>query len=473
LSRRYAPILARPLAPLKPAFVMPRRSRADATRAGRLYSRPACHDTIAIASARRFAVTTSAPAAVGRPGAADEIDGSYAWGRLAASLLLSTIGGVAMWSIAVVLPSVQGDFGVDRADASLSYTAVMLGFVVGGPIMGRLSDRRGIVVPVTLGALMLGGGFVAASQAAANWQFALAHGLLIGVGGAASFGPVIADISLWFARRRGIAVAICSSGSYLAGTVWPLVIEPLAQSLGWRRTYCGIGVFCVAAMLPLALALRRRLSGTAPGGVAASRSALSPLPAGVTPLRLQLLLMLAGIACCAAMAMPQVHIVAYCVDLGFGSANGARMLSLMLGAGIVSRLSFGLIVDRIGPLSALLLSSSLQATALLLYFWADGLMSLYAVTALFGLVQGGIVLTYTLIVREYYPAAEAGTRIGLVLSATLAGMAIGGWISGAIFDATLSYRTAFLGGFAWNLVNIAIVLWLLARLPRRRYPAWA
>src|SRR3954447_8124148 len=179
--------------------------------------------------------------------------------------------------------------------------------------------------------------------------------------------------------------------------------------------------------------------------------------------------MLAGVFCCVAMAMPQVHIVAYCTDLGFGTANGARMLSLMLGAGIISRLSFGLIVDRIGPLAALLLSSSLQAASLLLYFWANGLTSLYIVTALFGLVQGGIVLTYTLIVREYYPAAEAGTRIGLVLSATLAGMAIGGWMSGAIFDATLSYRAAFLNGFGWNLLNIAIALWLFWRLPRRRF----
>ncbi|MGD9617381.1 MAG: MFS transporter [Alphaproteobacteria bacterium] len=409
-------------------------------------------------------MTANTPAAI-RPIAAGEIDSFYAYTRLAASLLLSTIGGVAMWSIAVVLPAVQADFGVDRASASLSYTAVMLGFVLGGPVMGRLSDRMGIVIPVALGAVMLGVGFAAASQAAHNWQFALAHGLLIGVGGSASFGPVIADVSLWFLRRRGIAVAICSSGSYLAGTIWPLVIQPLAQSAGWRQTYFGIGVFCVATMLPLALALRRRISAAAGGRVLSMRSEPPVLLAGLTPNRLQLLLMLAGVLCCAAMAMPQVHIVAYCVDLGFGSANGARMLSLMLATGIISRLTFGLIVDRIGSLPALLLSSSLQAVSLLLYFWADGLMSLYVVTALFGLVQGGIVLTYTLIVREYYPAAEAGTRVGLVLSATLAGMAIGGWTSGVIFDATLSYRAAFLSGFGWNLLNIAIAGWLLVRLP--------
>jgi MFS family permease len=417
-------------------------------------------------------VTMSTPTTVGAA-AAGGVDSPYAYLRLAVSVLLSTTGGVSMWSIAVVLPLVQADFGIDRADASLSYTAVMLGFVLGGPLMGRLSDRMGIVAPVALGAIMQGIGFAAASQAAGNWQFALAHGVLIGVGGSASFGPVIADISLWFLRRRGIAVAICSSGSYLAGAIWPLVIQPLAQSAGWRQTYLGIGVFCIAAMLPLALALRRRKSTAIGDRVASMRSGRPVLPTGLTPNRLQLLLMLAGVFCCVAMAMPQVHIVAYCADLGFGTASGARMLSLMLGAGIISRLSFGLIVDRIGPLAALLLSSSLQAASLLLYFWANGLTSLYVVTALFGLVQGGIVLTYTLIVREYYPAAEAGTRIGLVLSATLAGMALGGWMSGAIFDATLSYRAAFLNGFGWNLLNIAIAGWLFVRLPRRRYAALA
>ena len=256
-------------------------------------------------------------------------------------------------------------------------------------------------------------------------------------------------------------------------SIWPLVIQPLAHSIGWRQTYFGIGIFCIAAMLLFALVLRRRMSGVTRNRVLSMRSEPPAMPAGLTPNRLQLLLMLAGVSCCAAMAMPQVHIVAYCVDLGFGSASGARMLSLMLAAGIVSRLTFGLIVDRIGALPALLLSSSLQAACLLLYFWADGLLSLYVVTALFGLVQGGIVLTYTLIVREYYPAAEAGTRVGLVLSATLAGMAIGGWISGVIFDATLSYRAAFLSGFGWNLLNIAIAGWLLVRLPQRRHSVWA
>src|SRR5262249_34396266 len=154
-------------------------------------------------------------------------------------------------------------------------------------------------------------------------------------------------------------------------------------------------------------------------------------------------------------------------DLGYGSAHGAQMLSLMLATGIVSRLGFGWIADRIGPLRALLLSSFLQAASLLLYLGSNKLVSLYAVTAIFGLAQGGIVPTYTLIIGQYSPPSEAGTRIGVVLSSTLAGMAIGGWMSGAIFDVTLSYRAAFLNGFAWNLMNMAIAVWLLLRLPYR------
>lgn len=394
-------------------------------------------------------------------------DSAYAWARLLASVLISTIGGVGMWSISVVLPTLQADFGATRADISLAYTAVMLGAVAGGPPMGWLADKFGIGVPVAAGAGLLALGLALASQTTTIWQFALVHGLLIGVGTSASFGPVIADISLWFSQRRGIAVAICSSGSYLAGMVWPLVIQPLTQSVGWRQTYLGIAVFCLCSTLLLLLALRRRMPRD--DGAQFIPRGLAPAGLGTgAGTRLQLLLMLAGVACCIAMAMPQVHIVAYCADLGYGPARGAQMLSLMFATGIVSRLGFGWVADRIGPVPALLVSSSLQSASLLAYFGANGLTSLYVVTAVFGLVQGGIVPTYAMIVRECYPPSEAGSRVGLVLSSTLGGMAIGGWMSGAIFDATLSYRAAFLNGFAWNLLNMAIAIWLLFRLPRYR-----
>jgi predicted MFS family arabinose efflux permease len=281
---------------------------------------------------------------------------------------------------------------------------------------------------------------------------------------------VIADISHWFSRRRGMAVAICSCGSYLAGTVWPPVVQHFTQTVGWRATHLGIGVFCAVTMLPLALLLRR----PAPP-LHGQRSATLPRPVrrpgAVPPTTLQGLLMVAGLACCVAMAMPQVHIVAYSGDLGHGVVHGAEMLSLMLGFGIVSRLASGWLADRIGPLITLALGSGLQALSLLLYLPVDGLATLYVVSALFGLSQGGIVPSYTLIVREYFPPEEAGTRIALVLSATMAGMALGGWMSGALFDYTRSYQAAFLNGFLWNLLNLGIALWLCRRLAWRVAPA--
>jgi MFS family permease len=182
---------------------------------------------------------------------------------------------------------------------------------------------------------------------------------------------------------------------------------------------------------------------------------------GLNPALAQTLLCIAGVACCVAMSMPQVHIVAYCTDLGFNAARGAEMLSLMLGLGVVSRLVSGWISDRIGGLRTLLLGSVLQGIALLLFLPYDGLVSLYVVSGLFGLFQGGIVPAYALIVRQHFAPAEAGARVGTVLMATLFGMALGGWMSGAVFDLTGSYRAAFINGIAWNLLNVGIVSFLL------------
>jgi MFS family permease len=284
--------------------------------------------------------------------------------------------------------------------------------------------------------------------------------LLIGFGSAATFGPLMTDISHWFLRRRGIAVAICAAGNYVAGALWPPVVQHFIAVAGWRQTHTGIGVFCVATMVPLALLLRRRTAA------ASHPAAVLPAAQGtlrLSPGALQILLVVAGVACCAAMAMPQVHIVAYCGDLGYGVARGAEMLSLMLGFGIVSRIASGFIADRIGGLATLLLGSLLQGTALVLYLVFDSLGALYLISALFGLFQGGIVPMYAIIIREYFPAKEAGTRLGLVLMATLVGMAFGGWVSGEIFDLTGSYRSAFANGLLWNLLNGSIVLWLLQR----------
>jgi MFS family permease len=395
-----------------------------------------------------------------------QVDSAAAWLRLAVAMLLATIGGVGMWSVVVALPAIQADFGVDRAAAALPYTFAMLGFGGGGIIMGRLADRFGVAVPLVLGTLALGLGYVTAGLAPSLWQVAIAHGLLIGFGCSATFGPLMADISHWFLRRRGIAVALAASGNYLAGTIWPPVVQHFITSSGWRATHIGIGLFLVAAMLPLVYWLRARLEehhSEAASAAAARRQAELPLSPGA----LQILLCIAGIACCVAMSMPQVHIVAYCGDLGYGVARGAQMLSLMLACGIVSRIASGFIADRIGGVRTLLMGSVLQGTALLLYLFFDGLFSLYVISALFGLFQGGIVPSYAIIVREFFPARDAGTRLGLVLMATLLGMALGGWLSGAIFDLTGSYQAAFLNGIGWNLLNVSIMTFLLLRARHR------
>ena len=293
-----------------------------------------------------------------------EAESAYAWIRLAAALLIMTIGGAAMYGVVVALPTLQAEFGVARADASLPYTLTMIGFGVGGILMGRLSDRFGVVVPIVIGALSLGAGFILCGMALTLWQFSLAHGLLAGLlGCAATFAPLVADTSMWFTRRRGIAVGICASGNYLAGAVWPPLLQHFFETAGWRATYTGLGLFCLATILPLALLLRKRppLPGHADTSATANRSARS---LGLTPNALLALLSVAGLACCVAMSMPQVHIVAYCGDLGYGAARGAEMLSVMLGFGIVSRLASGWISDRIGGLRTLLLGSVLQGIAL-------------------------------------------------------------------------------------------------------------
>ncbi|HYN12333.1 MAG TPA: MFS transporter [Burkholderiales bacterium] len=387
----------------------------------------------------------------------------YAYLRLGIALVLMTIGGAGMYAVVVALPPVQADFGVARGDASLPYTLTMIGFGLGGILMGRLSDRFGVIVPVLIGGVGLGLGFIAAGMSGSLLQFSLAHGLLIGLlGCSATFAPLVADISLWFTRRRGMAVAICISGNYLAGAAWPPVLQHFFETAGWRATYIGVGIFCLASVLPLAFFLRTRPPLPQPSTTAFSGTRFER-PLGLSPNALLALLCIAGVACCVAMSMPQVHIVAYCGDLGYGAARGAEMLALMLGCGIVSRLASGWISDRIGGLRTLLLGSALQGIALAMFLPFDGLVSLYVVAAMFGLFQGGIVPAYAIIVRELFPPGEAGMRTGVVLMATLFGMALGGWLSGAIFDMTGSYRAAFVNGIGWNLLNLTIAFWLLRR----------
>jgi len=389
------------------------------------------------------------------------VETPYAWLRLTAAVVLSSIGSVGTWSVPVVLAPVQAAFGVARGDASLPFTLAMIGFALGGVVMGKLTDRFGVLAPVLCGVSALGTGYITAGFAPNLILFALAH-LLIGVGTSATFGPLMADASQWFTRHRGIAVAIVSSGNYIGGAIWPPLLQHLVTAEGWRATHIGIGALCPLLMLLFLPMLRRRAPSDG-GAVADALIAAAQRGPELSANALQAVLCVAGVACCVAMAMPQVHIVAYCGDLGYGVARGAEMLSLMLGFGIFSRIGSGFVADRIGGEATLVLGSALQGLALLLYLLFDGLASLYVVSALFGLFQGGIVPMYAIIVRQYFSPQEAGTRLGIVLMATLFGMALGGWMSGALFDVTGSYRAAFVNGLIWNLLNVSIALWLLMR----------
>jgi len=396
------------------------------------------------------------------------LDSRASWARLCLLLLVSSIGGVGMWSVVVTLPAVQAEFGVARAGAALPYTLTMLGFAVGGVVMGRATDRFGIARVVAVAGAMLAAGYVLASRTHDLLTYALVHGVLIGMlGSGALFGPIMADASLWFRRRRGLAVAIAAAGNYVAGAVWPPIVAGATQSFGWRLTEFGIGVVMLLTIVPLAWLLRA--PSPVQGTVGTDAAAATPQARlGLTPGLLLTLLVAAGLGCCVAMSMPQVHIVAYCGDLGYGPARGAEMLSLMLGLGIVSRVGSGWVADRIGGLPTLLTGSVLQLASLSLFLFFDSLTSLYVISGLFGLFQGGIVPSYAIIVREYFPARGVGAKVGFVLAATIVGMALGGWMTGAIFDHTGSYRLAFANGIAWNLMNGAIAATLLWRAHLRR-----
>jgi MFS family permease len=400
-----------------------------------------------------------------------ETDSRASWMRLLILVMTATIGAVGMWSVVVTLPAVQAEFGVARGAASLPYTLTMVGVAFGSVLLGRAADRFGIAIVVAIGAVCLGIGYVGAAFATNLWQYALIHGLLIGLfGGAATFGPVMTEASYWFARHRGLAVSLCASGNYLAGALWPGVVGHFVQTSGWRWTEMAVGVFCLATMLPLAFLLR---GGRPAGNTSLSAAYATTNTLGFAPNTLLLLLVAAGLSCCVAMAMPQVHIVAYCGDLGYGAISGTRMLALMLGCGIASRIGSGWVADRIGGVRTLLCGSLLQALSLCLYLGFDSLGSLYAISALFGLVQGGLVPSYAIIVRECFPPQQAGVRFGVVLMASLLGMALGGWISGWVFDLTLSYQAAFANGIVWNGLNIVIALVLMTRQRRKTALAWA
>lgn len=405
------------------------------------------------------------------------VETPYGWAVVAASTALVAVSFGSNYLVVVGLKPIAEEFGWPRSIPSLAYSLTLFGAGLGGVAMGWLADRIGIFRPALLGALMVGLGAVVAGQAQGALALLLAHGVLMGLlGNSTVFTPLLTNATRWFDRRRGIAVSLVASGQSLAGFAWPPVFRWGIDQYGWRETMTAFGIFAACAMLPIAFVLRRP-----PPAPPASRKQEGARDAagrvlGLAPNLVLAMLFLAIIGCCVAMAMPMVHIVAYCSDLGFAAARGAEMLSLLLGSAVASRLLFGGLADRIGALPTLLISSGLQALALALYAWIDTLFGLYMLSVVFGLVFGGIVPSYALAVRELFPESEAGWRIGVVYLGGTIGMGVGGWLGGAIFDLTGAYHAAFLTGFAFNLANLALVVPLVWRHrgpTRRAAPAAA
>ena len=384
--------------------------------------------------------------------------------RLFASLLLMAVAGSAMYAAVLVLEPATVEFGIGRGAGSLPYTLFMIGFATGGVMMGRLADRFGIIAPAMLASLCLPAGLLFAAEATQLWHFSVSLGVLCGLFGmAATFAPIASDISHWFTARRGLAVGIVISGTYVSGAVWPPVLQHFIDTYGWRATFEGLGHLTLLIMVPLTLLLYRPAIVDHEDGPATRRDGSRRRTLGFSSPSLQGLLCVAGVGCCAAMAMPQVHIVPLVIDLDFDAVHGARMLALMYGCGVVSRLVSGWLSDRIGGLKALVVGSALQGLVIFGFLFADGLTALYVLAIAFGLSQGGIVPSYTIIIRSLFPAGEAGWRIGMTMMCTVGGMALGAWTAGVLYDLTGNYTASILAAVGFNVLNLAIALWLIAR----------
>ena len=389
-----------------------------------------------------------------------EYDSLKSWIRLILLFSLGITGTVGMWSVVVVMPAIESDFNIDRGKASLLYATTMVGFGLGNFLIGKIIDKYGLKLPIIVATLILVISYLIGTISTEFWHLLILQ-IFMGTAAATFFGPSMADIGNFFEKSRGLAVAIIASANYVAGAFWPLIISYFLETMTWKDVYLYIALICIIIMIPISFFLKNNISQNESDiTTEASNSKLTNL----SPSALQTLLILAGIGCCLAMAMPQVHIVALCVERGFGLSIGAEILAVMLFSGMISRVGFGYLSDKIGPVYTLFIGSLLQMISLVFFLPFDSQLSLYIVSLMFGLSQGGIVPAYAMIVRKYLPLKEVGERVGLVIMATIVGMGLGGWMSGEIFDITQSYKLAFVNGIFWNFTNLLIVTFIMWKI---------
>ena len=387
----------------------------------------------------------------------------YGWVVVWASLVLNGIALGAPTLLFVALKPIAADLGGGRWVPSFGYSLLMVGTGIGGIAMGWWMDKRGILQPILFGSAMICLGSLVASQSEGRWGFWIANGLLIGLlGKAAMIAPLVANATRWFDRRRGLAVAIIASGQGLAGAVWPSVFGYLENKVGWQETYSYYAIFAAVTMLPLCWLVRPKPPVPPPGPIrlAASRDGrVLDWPAD----RVQVMLWLAAIGCCGGMSMPMVHLVSHASDLGYAEARGAELLTVLMVAGFVSRMGFGMLSDRIGAAPTLLIASACQMVMLTVFAFVESLTGLYIAALMFGLGFAGIMPCYPLLLRLWFPVSQIGWRIGAQYLFAAIGMAAGSTIAGYIFDVTGSYAPAFLTGAAFNAMNFLLVSMLHLR----------
>jgi MFS family permease len=391
------------------------------------------------------------------------IETRSSWIVASVSVALLSLSFGALWITAVGLKSIAADLGGARSAPSLANSLAWFGSSVGGIAMGRLADRFGIRWTVMFGAVSICIGLFI-STLGEPWQLYVGHGVFMGLlGNAGLNAPLYVYVSRWFDRRRGSALALISSGGYVAGTVWPPIFERAIALAGWRPTMIAYGLFMVAIITPLALIFLRVPPETATGATGDAGKTTTPRVFGWPPNFVFATLALAAFLCCVTMSMPQAHLVAFCSDLGISATHGAAMLSLLLGAGFLSRQVWGAISDRIGGLLTLLISSVLQATAMIGFVLTQDEAGLFAVAGAFGLGFSGLVPAYVLAIREYFPAREASWRVPTLLLLSGSGMATGTWLAGILYDHFGFYAPAFAAGVGFNLLNFAAIATLVAR----------
>ena len=390
-----------------------------------------------------------------------EQDSQQAWFRLAIIFTMSVIGTAGMWSVVIILPNIQNEFALDRAASTYPYVATMFGYGFGNVIIGRMLDKIGIKKPIIFALSLLVTSYVL-SFFAKNVFWLSTIQFFLGFSAAAFFGPMMADISNYFYKRKGLAVSLVASGQHLCGAIWPFVIKDFIIEGDWRNAHLFIALVC-SILIPI---LFYFLGNKVPKMnneqklTTQDEDINSKVNLSISNRQIQILLMIAGVLCCVAMSMPQVHIVPLCIDNGYGLAVGTEILSFMLFAAVASRVIFGFLSDKIGPIQTLILGSSLQAISLTMFLPFNSQLSLYIVAICFGLSQGGIVPIYAVIISKFLPSNEVAERVGWLIFATIIGMSLGGWLSGEIYDFTNSYRLAFINGIFWNIMNLCIMIYL-------------